>query len=130
MTPVLFINCKDVPYVDLIIAREKVLETRSKNTLKALIGKQVYIAETGNGQPRVRCCARIGMPIEVRNQHDWDRFYPLHRVPFGSAHDWLVGGETTVKYLYPLIHAEPVREFTPPEGKRHGRVWMEYDETY
>ena len=127
MTPILYINCTDVPYVDEIIAHRKRYETRSRNTLRRLAGKRVLIAETGNGQPLVRCSAYIGTkPIKITSGDDWEWYRSAHRVPKGSAYDWTPG--TDVKWLYELIDVRPVKPFYPVTGIRHGRVWAEFDE--
>lgn len=123
--PVVFINCSEYPYVDAIIDGRKTFETRSRDTLGSLVGRTVLIAETGkNGKPVVKCEALIGDPVEVKSYSKFDALRHCTRVPEFSSHDWKDG--TRVKYLYPLDNVEPVEPFTPPEGARHGRVWMEY----
>lgn len=128
MIPVLFINSRSVPFVDLIMNGTKVYETRSRNVLRSLAesGKRFLIAETGNGKPLVKCSARIRSVIVIKTQESWDLFRPLHSVPAGSAYDWKP--ETKKKVLYELDSALPVSApFHPAEGKRHGRTWMEYN---
>lgn len=128
MLPVLFINSRSVPYVNMIISGLKTIETRSRNTLRALVGCTVIIAETGSAfsRPVVRCSARIARAVPCYDADEWNRLRHLHQVPEGSQHDWQPG--TTVKWLYYL---EDVKEFYEPyylqEGRRHGRVWMEYN---
>ena len=126
MIPVLFINCKEAPYVDDIMAHQKIVETRSSDTLKALVGKRVLIAATGRGKPVVCGSAIIRKPITVTHRGVWETLRPLHGVPEGSSHDWKEN--TKRKYLYILSRIKECEPFTPPEGKRHGRVWMEYSE--
>ena len=46
------------------------------------------------------------------------------RIREGSKYDW--NPDTKSKYIYILSGTYPVEPFTPPEGIRHGRVWMEY----
>lgn len=121
--PVVFINCSRFPFIDWIMHRRKLDETRTRNMLRALIGQRVYLAETGNGRPLCRCTAVIGEPVPIRSRKDWDRLRPRHRVPVGSQYDWQP--ETTVKYLYPISDVWPCAPFTPSEGIRHGRIWME-----
>ena len=42
-----------------------------------------------------------------------------------SVYDWT--DKNAVKYLYELENIQRVPKFIPGEGKRHGRVWMEYN---
>ena len=122
--PVVFINCSRFPFLDLIIDEYKLDETRTRNTLRAVVGKRVLLAETGHGRPPlVRASAVIGAPVVIRSREEWDRLRSRHRVPAGSAYDWTPS--TTVKYLYPITGVVACRPFTPAEGVRHGRVWME-----
>ena len=122
--PVVFINCSQFPYIDMIMLRRKVYETRSRRTLDALIGRRVYLAETGDRSgPIVRCSAVIRSVAVVRSASIWQRLRPWHCVPAGCAYDWTDG--TKVKYMYELRGVRCVAPFRPAEGKRHGRVWME-----
>ena len=123
---VVFINCRRHPFLDMFMREQdrKTHETRTRNTLRALIGQRVFFAETGHGRrPLCRCSGVIGEPLVIRSREDWDRARSLHQIPPGSPYDWQPG--TKVKYLYPIIDVHPVPPFTPPEGIRHGRVWME-----
>jgi hypothetical protein len=121
---VVFINCSSVPFLDLIMALRKRFETRTRNTLRAVVGRRVFLAETGSGhRPLVRCSAIIGEPVVVRSREQWEQVRPACHVPAGSAYDWTPS--TKAKYLYPLIDVVPCAPFTPQEGVRHGRVYME-----
>jgi hypothetical protein len=127
MTPVVFVNCSAAPFIDDIISGRKTVETRTRDTLGTLAGKRVLLAETGNGRPVVRASAVIGTAIPVRSAREWERLRSAHCVPGGSRYDWQPG--SGVKYAYPLLNVRPfAAPFTPPEGVRHGRVWMEYTE--
>lgn len=127
MIPVVYVNCSEYPYVHAIMAKLKPLETRNRDTLRNLVGKRVLVAQTGKGTPTVMCMVTIGKPIKATCRQTWDGLRPMHRVPVGSAHDWK---ETTKqKYLYQLTDPVPVIPFPVPEGKRHGRVWIECDES-
>lgn len=126
MIPVVFINCKEIPFVDLIMQGKKIFETRNRNTLGALVGRRVLIAETGHGKPIVRCSAEFYNPTVVHEKQWWEWFRESTCVTNGSKHDW--NDNTKCKWLYPIGYVEPVYPFVVPEGKRHGRVWMEYDE--
>lgn len=124
MIPVVFINCHWFPFIDWIIAGHKVYETRTYNTLRALVGKRVYLAETGHGgRPVVRCSCVIDHALTC-DRGTFRALRHLHRVPALSSYDWK--DSTTKKILYRLTDVQPVYPFAVPEGPRHGRVWMEY----
>ena len=88
MIPVIFINCSDQPYVDAIMNGTKTYETRTRNTLKALLcwalGERVLIAETGKGAPVVRCSAVIDHFGSVYTEERWDSLRKVHCVPKDS----------------------------------------------
>ena len=131
MIPVIFINCKDEPFVDAIIDGRKVYETRNRNSLRSLLfwalGQRILIAETGHGDPVVKCSAVIDKYGAVHDQHTWDYMREhRHAVPFGSKYDWKPN--TKVKWLYHLKDVQPVVPFRLPSScRRHGRVWAEYE---
>ena len=127
MTPIVFINCSSAPFMDDIITGRKVYETRSRDMLRGLVGRRVYLAETGKGKPVIRCSAKITRALRVILPDAWEQFRSATCVPVGTAYDWKP--DTYCKWLYELDHVQPVPSpFTPPEGVRHGRVWMEYNE--
>jgi len=125
MTPVVFINCNQHPFINDIINGYKQYETRTRNTLKSLVNKPVLIAETGNGKPVVKCSAIIRTPIKITSSTNFEQYRIRTRIKKGSAYDW--NDSTKVKWLYPLENVESVPEFIPTEGIRHGRVWMEVE---
>ena len=127
MIPIVFINCKDVPFVDLIIKGEKQLETRTRNTLGGLVGRRVLLAETGHGKPVVKCYATIMDVVKVDSRSWWKngQFRHMAKIPLHSKYDWATG--TKCKWVYGLTDVVRVGPFIPKEGKRHGRVWMEYE---
>lgn len=124
MLPIVFINCREYPFVYAIKCGLKLYETRTRNTLKSLIGKRVLIAETGHGKPVVKCLATIDSVIRVDRYRDWIKYRKSCCIKPGSVFDWKHG--TKCKCLYLLTDVQPVPEFTPPESVRHGRTWMEY----
>ena len=125
MTPIIFINSKSAPFVRWIMDGKKTFETRTRNTLKNLIGIRVMIAETGHGKPVVRCSAVVSEIIEVFTREAWDKYVRSACILAGSEYDWKPG--TKKKVLYQLSDVRPVAPFIPPENRRHGRVWMEYN---
>lgn len=129
MIPVIFINCKLFPFVDWIMSGRKQYETRTRNTMKSLLswalGSRFLIAETGHGDPVVRCSVRIDIIRWVRSRSLWEKYREDCCIPSGCFYDWKP--DTKVKYLYHLVDVEPVTPFTLPRScKRHGRVWAEY----
>ncbi len=131
MTPVLFINCSREPFVNWIAAGLKLYETRTKNTLKSLLkwalGERILIAETGHGDPVVRCSAIIDEVIAVYTREQWEKYLQFTWIPVGSDYDWKP--DTKVKWLYHLTDVKPLTPFVLPKScPRHGRVWAEYRE--
>lgn len=126
MIPIVFINSRSVPFVDMIINSEKIFETRSRNVLRFLFesGQRFLIAETGNRKPLVRCSARIKGITVVYTKEAWNSYRLFHSVPVGSEFDWKPGTKKKVMYQLDDVRSVPV-PFNPPEGKRHGRTWME-----
>ena len=131
MTPVIFINTTSAPFVDDIIDGRKTYETRTRNTLKSpltwALGERILIAETGHGDPVVRCSAVIDHYGSVCDEKSWEHFRYGHRVPVGSSYDWKP--DTNVKWLYHLTDVKTLDPFIlPKDCPRHGRVWAEYRE--
>lgn len=129
MTPVIFINCTVEPYVDDIMGKLKLYETRTRNTLGRFIGERVLFAETGRGRPLVKCSAVIDQVISVHTREAWEEYLQYTWIPVGSAHDWQP--DTKVKWLYHLTDVKPVVPFRlGPDCRRHGRVWAELPDLY
>ena len=125
MIPVVFINCSVFPFIAWILSGRKVYETRSRDTLRALVGQRVLLAETGrSGRPIIRCSCVIDHAITC-DRGAFRKLRSLHLVPARSAYDWKQG--TRKKVLYRITDVQPVVPFPAPEGVRHGRVWMEYN---
>lgn len=127
MQPVIFINCKGHPFIREILNGRKWYETRNSDTLGRFAGQRVLLAETGHGLPIVRGSAIIHTPITVSNKWVWETFYrELACIRKGSKYDW--NPDTKVKYCYYLDDIKPIAPAFVPEGKRHGRVWMEHNQ--
>ena len=127
MTPVIFINCKDQPFIDKIISGQKWYETRTSDTLGQFAGRRVLLAETGKGRPVVRCSAIIHTALVVNSPRIWESSYrELSCIPQGSRYDW--HDDTKVKYCYYIDSVKPITPGFVPEGKRHGYIWMEHDD--
>lgn len=125
MAVVIGINSSSAPFMDDIGALLKRLETRNKDMLGRYAGQRVILAETKQGGyiARYSVVIRSARPVFTREQ--WDALRPLHRVPVGNMYDWKPG--TRVKWVYELTDLRRLRPFRVPEGVRHGRVCMEYN---
>lgn len=121
--PVVFINCSEEPFIDRIMHGLKQAETRTRDTLKNLVGQRVYLAETGKGKPTVRCSVKIIRSEQV-DREEWNNHRFDIGVNYGGSFDWKP--ETKSKYLYWLQAVEIVEPFTAVEGTRHGRTYMTY----
>lgn len=117
------INCKEAPYVDMILDKHKVLETRNTDSLRSLVGQRVGLVETGKGKAMLKGYATIEGVIEVNDRIDWDILWPLHLVPHRSKYDF--NGQ---KFCYILSN---VKRCTPTPVHDKGNVkWRKVpDET-
>lgn len=125
MMPIIFINCKDEPFVDDILGGLKQYETRNRNTLKRFLGTRVLLAETGHGKPIIKGSATIAEIVEVFTREAWEDYLQFTWVPVGSKYDWQP--DTKKKVLYRLTDVQSYIPFIPAKDRRHGRVWMEYN---
>ncbi len=120
-----FVNSKHVPYARKIVEGSKLFESRTKNTLKKLVGKRVGIIETGNGYPMIVGEVTIGNPRFVTKRM-WDGLYrALSCVPYGSEYDASDEGKWCYEMKEPIPYDEPI--FLPKNAIRHGRAWCEFD---
>lgn len=126
----IFINCKETPFVDLILAHRKRVETRTKDVFKNLFGgledDWVALIETGNGVPMIKGEARIKHGCFV----DADTFKKCIKdiacIDDGSKYDSDKG-----KWCYPITWAYKTRTFPLPKNAvRHGRSWCEFEVSY
>ena len=121
---IVFINCDLFPFISWIISGKKLFETRNRNTLKSLIGKTVFLAETGKGKrPVIRCIATIESSIVVQDMKTYNQYRKFTRVKKGSVFDFVPGKR---KILYKLSNVQKIPAFVPCEGKRYGFSYMEY----
>lgn len=125
MIPVVGINSASAPFMADIGDLLKRLETRSRNMLRSLVGQRVILAETRQGGYLAMYTVVIRSARPVRSREEWDDLRPLHRVPVGNPFDWQEGDR--VRWVYELSGLRRLQPFLVPEGRRHGRTWMEYD---
>lgn len=127
MIPVVYINCSSAPFIRQIMRRVKIDETRSRDMLRAVTGRPVYLAESGNGPAMVRCMATIQPGRRIDSLRLWRSLRSRHRVPVGDTYDWKPG--TRCRWAYEITDVVPVPPFPVPDGVMHGRVWREYEPT-
>lgn len=129
MTPAIFINCKEVPFIEKIFSRDKLFETRTKNVLRKFTGMRVLLVETGNGVPMVRGSVICGHPSAITDARAWDTARSTTQVPVGSRYDWTK--DTRIKWLTPMFSPLMCEPFPlPADAVRHGRTWAEYRGRY
>lgn len=126
---VLFINCNLFPFIDWIISGLKLYETRNRNTLKNIIGKKVYIAETGKRKkPVVRCMVTIDSVLRIDDKRTYNSFRKETRIKRNCLYDW--NRNTRHKYLYKLSNVKPVNPFFLPDNAvYHGRIYATVNDT-
>ena len=119
-----FVNCSLFHFINWIISGLKKYETRNRNTLKQLIGKKVYLVETGkHKKPLVRCSCLIAEGFTVGNIYEYEQFRPETMVKAGTVYDFIPGKKKT---FYKLEKVQSVPAFPLPDNIiRHGRTWAE-----
>lgn len=120
----IYINCSLFPFINWIIAGKKLYETRNRNTLQKLIGKKVYLVETGkHKKPLVRCSCLIVEGFTIDNKGDYETFRKAAKIKRGSVYDFIPGKRKT---FYKLEKVQSVPAFPLPDNIiRHGRTWAE-----
>lgn len=118
-----FINSHDVPYARMIARKEKPLETRNKNMLRACVGETVALCETGKRDPLI-----IGygfIDYSIYKTAEWlDKNRKLTRIPKNSKYDVKTGG----KWCYHFINIKECKPYKLPDNAiRHGRAWCEFE---
>lgn len=113
------------PYARKIVSGEKIWETRTRNTLRQLLGERVAIIETGNCKAHIVGYATIGWhPYFVRSKKAWDSIRDRTCIPAGDKYDNFGSG----KWCYGMHGAEETTPYPLPSNAiRHGRVWCEFD---
>lgn len=127
----IYINCKETPFVDLIMEHRKVFETRTKNVFKGLFedgydGTNVALIETGKGVPMIKGIAQINRGCFVDSNTFNKCIKSLARIDDGSKYDSNKG-----KWCYPIVWVYKTRIFPLPKDViRHGRSWCEFEVDY
>lgn len=120
---VIYINCSLFPFVSWIISGLKKYETRNKRTLKAFLGKTVYLAETGKHKnPLVRCRCTITEQITITDKRTYNAMRKDTMIKKGSCFDF--NNATKQKILYRLENVQPCEPFPLPDNAiRKGRIY-------
>ena len=117
-----YINCRLIHFLNLILSGAKVYETRTRDMLRRLVGQRVYLAETGTGPvPMVMASAVIASARSV----------PFSDVAardaaciVGTPYDIKPDGS---KVFYRLTDVQPVAPFPVPACRiNHGRAYTEF----
>ena len=112
-------------YAILLAMGAKVIETRSRNMLRACVGERVAIIRTMKHRPPMVVGYAKIVRVSFCEAERFQDFYSLHLVPPGSKYDANGKG----KYFYWMAHAEECKPYElPASAVRHGRSWCEWEE--
>lgn len=119
----IFINCRRAQFVDEILARAKIFETRTRKMLHSLIGQRVYLIETGTGpRAKIRGSAVISgavlVPFEDVSARKAAGIY-------GTSYDIRPG---SAKWFYRLSAVRALKRpvTVPDQRENHGRAWTRW----
>ena len=117
----IYINCRALPFVALILAGLKPWETRTRNMLGALCGQRVALIETGRGPAMVRGYATITRAERISyNDTSARRAAQI----LGTSYDIQPEG---AKWFYRLENVEKCQPYPVPANRiNHGRAWTEF----
>lgn len=120
----MYINCRAWPFIAWILSGAKLYETRTRNTLRALVGQRVALIETGTGHtPTVRGYATIASAERVEYSDTEAR--KAARI-LGTSYDIRPDG---AKVFYLLADVQPCTPYPVPADRvNHGRAWTTYTE--
>lgn len=118
-------NTRELKYADKLANHSKIAESRTRDTLSAVMWEEIAIIRTGSGKPMVIGYGFIGSKICV-DKELFDEFFKDHCVPSGSKYDCPEDG---FKWLYYFDYAFTCNPYPVPKNAvRHGRVWCEWEE--
>lgn len=119
----IYVNCARFPFIVWILSGLKPYETRTRNTLRALISQRVFLIETGNGRPMITGSAIITgaelVPYADRRKRNRAQIT-------GTPYDVKPGG---AKWFYRLADVQPLPAPIPLPATRenHGRSWTAWE---
>lgn len=110
------------PFAEMIVSGAKPYETRNRRTLHALVGRLVFIIETGHGAPTITGVAVI-TGAEIVPYDDVEMRERAQII--GTEYDIAPGG---AKWFYHLEHARRFPDPIPAPARRvnHGRTWCHF----
>ena len=118
-----YINCDGPEFIDLILSRRKLYETRGRNMLQRLLGHRVALIETRRGRrPLVRGYATIASAELVPD--DGSLSATVHRMQaaiYRTPYDIPPGGKKWFYLLKDVTRCAPYP--VPAEHENHGRAW-------
>ena len=119
----IFVNNDGVRYADAIVGGYKTIETRNRNTLKALVGERVAVISTS----RKRKALVVGyvdiVSAEFCPVEQFDEYRDETLISPGSRFDVNTRG----KWFYHLANACKTDPYQlPADAIRHGMSWCEF----
>ena len=119
----IYINCVSFPFIAWILSGAKLYETRTRNTLRTLIGQRVFLIATGKGAPMITGSAIITGAELVPYS---DRRKRARAKITGTTYDVKPGG---AKWFYKLEDVQPMTAPIPVPAQRenHGRAWTSWE---
>lgn len=120
----IYINCRLYPFIAWILSGWKPYETRTRNTLRALVCQRVALIETGTGRtPTVRGYATIASAERVEYSDTEAR--KAARI-LDTTYDIRPDG---AKIFYLLTDVTPCKPYPVPADRvNHGRARTTYTE--
>lgn len=118
----IYINCRLYPFIAWILSGAKLYETRTRNTLRALVGQRVALIETGTGHtPTVKGYATITGAERVEYSNTQAR--KAARI-LETSYDIR---PDRAKIFYRLADVQPCTPYPVPSDRvNHGRAWTTY----
>ena len=116
-----YVNDRTAPYTELILGFRKTIETRSRNTLRKLVGQRVALIRTGKG-PAVIVGFLTITHREFCPPEYFDRYRAQTCIPVGDKYDSTKG--KWFYYLEDVERCEP--QPLPANAIRHGRSYVEF----
>ena len=117
----MFVNEDSFPYAHKIALGEKMIETRSRDMLSALVGERIAIVATHS-----RCRPMVIGYVDVVSKaflagDELEKFRCKTLIPRGSKYD------TPARWCYFLMNTEHCNPYPlPASAVRHGRSWCEF----
>lgn len=108
--------------MDMILDREKIMETRTHNRLDRFISHWVGLIQTGNGKPKLVGYAYVMDSFKFHDLDEWDKYRSMHRIAEGSKYDWDLN---TNKYGYLLGDVMKLDSPIELPSIKGNRMWRE-----